>query len=328
MISKNKLGKNGPLVSRIGLGTRPNPGEKYTAETENQTIKTIHEALDNGINFLNTADFYGMGSNEMVIGKAIKDRRDKAFLSVKTGMMTSPTGKFLGLDLRPQAIKNFCSYSLTRLGVDEIDLYAPARIVGDVPIEETVGAIKDLIGEGKVKYLGMSEITAENLRKASAVHQVSALEIEYSLATRFIEKEILPTARELGVAVVSYSVFYYGLLTGNMNPNFRDGDYRKSLPRFQPENLSFNLEKVEKLKELAAAKGFSASQIALAWLLQQGDDIFPVVGMSKPERVADNLKSLEVVFTNDEKKLLGEIFAVDALKGGRYPAHLSGFIPE
>lgn len=329
MIEQRKLGRNGPEVSAIALGSRSTSTNKETKEEENElTIDTIQAAIEAGINFLNTADFYGMGENEMLIGKAIRGRRDKLFISVKTGMRRSPTGAFLGMDCSPASIKNFCSYSLTRLGVDEIDLYQPARIDPTIPLEEIVGAIADLIKEGKVKYLGMSEVGADQLRRAHAVHPVSALEIEYSLATRFIEREILPTARELGIGVVPYSVLYYGLLTGTFTGAFKKDDYRSHLPRFNEKNLLANLQKVEVLKEMAKRKGYSASQLAIAWLLQQGKDIIPIVGMSKPSRIADNLQALHIEFTAEELAQINKTFAIDAMHGGRYPEALSGLVPS
>src|SRR5690606_13800304 len=214
---------------------------------------------------------------------------------VKTGALVNTDGHFIGLDGSPKAIKNFCAYSLKRLGVDEIDLYQPCRVDPNIPIEETVGAIKDLINEGKVRYLGLSEANAEQLQRANKVHQVAALEIEYSLATRFIEKEILPVARQLGTAIVPYSVFYYGLLTGKMRFPLAENDYKNMFPRFQEENLKHNLQKVEWLKEFAMEKGASTTQIALAWLLNQGDDIIPIVGMTKSERIHENLASLQII---------------------------------
>ncbi|MEX8547143.1 MAG: aldo/keto reductase [Mucilaginibacter sp.] len=318
-----KLGKNGPDVSAIALGSRMSAENRSEWEaTKKETVKTLQYSIDRGINFLNTADFYGMGMSELIIGEAIKDRRDKVFLSVKTGALRDHKGRFIGLDGRPEAIKNFCAYSLMRLGVDEIDLYQPARIDKNVPIEETVGAIKDLIQEGKVRYLGLSEANAEQLKKAHTVHPVAALEIEYSLATRFIETEILPTARELGVSVVPYSVLYYGFLTGDMKFPLPKNDYKNMFPRFQGENLEHNLKKVEFLKEAAKQKGVTAGQLALAWALNQGEDIIPIVGMSKPERVEENLQALDIKFTTEEMNTLNEAFKIGAIKGDRYPKPL------
>jgi aryl-alcohol dehydrogenase-like predicted oxidoreductase len=329
MTNQRTLGKDGPKVSAIALGSRSVSNNKETIDAENkQTIHTIQASIDAGINFLNTADFYGMGQNEMLIGEAIKGRRDKVFISVKCGMRRSPSGTFLGMDCSPASIKNFCSYSLTRLGVNEIDLYQPARMDPKIPLEETVGAIADLIKEGKVKYLGLSEVSADQLRRANVIHPVSALEIEYSLASRFIEREILPTARELGIGIVPYSVLYYGLLTGTINGPLSKEDYRSNFPRFRNENLPANLEKVEVLKEMAKTKGYSSSQLAVAWVLTQGDDIIPIVGMSKPSRIADNLKALDIEFIHEEMQLLNETFAVGAMQGDRYPEAFSGLVPS
>lgn len=315
-----KLGKNGPEVSAIALGTRwPAHNRQEFEDSKKQITATINEAIDAGVNFLNTADFYNNGMSELILGEVIKERRDDVFISVKTGGLINHTGHFLGLDMRPEAIKNFCTHTLTRLGVDEIDLYQPARVDPNVPIEETVGAIKDLIDEGKVKYLGLSEAGAEDLKKANSVHHVSALEIEYSLASRFIEAEILPTARELGTAVIPYATYYYGLLTGNMSFPLDKNDYKNMLPRFQQDNLAYNIEKVEQLKNFAREKGVTASQIALAFLLDQGEDIIPIVGMSKPKRIAQNLEALDITFTDEERAYLNEEFKPGAFKGDRYP---------
>ena len=322
-----KLGKNGPDVSAIAIGSRAVSDNRKDLETSKiQTIRTLQKGIDLGINFINTADFYGMGMNELHIGEAIKGRRDKVFLSVKTGSLRDHKGHFLGMDGRPNAIKNFCAYSLTRLGVDEIDLYQPARIDPNVPIEDTVGAIKDLIQEGKVRYLGISEANSEQLRRAHNVHPVSALEIEYSLATRFIENDILPTARELGISVVPYSVLSYGLLTGNLSTPLSKDDYRTMFPRFQGENLEHNLMKVDFLKAMATQKGTTAGILALAWALQQGKDIIPIVGMSKPERVEENLKALDIEFSAEEMRTLNDTFKIGEIKGDRYPLGLQDLV--
>lgn len=319
-MNTRKLGKNGPEVSAISIGTSWGINNMAAwNQSKKQLTDTLYKAIDAGINFINTADFYGCGISELMIGEVIKQRRKEVFISVKTGAVINPEGHFIGLDGSPKAIKNYCAYSLKRLGVDEIDLYQPCRIDPNIPIEETVGAIKDLIDEGKVRYLGLSEANAEQLQSANKIHPVAALEIEYSLATRFIEKEILPIARTLGTAIVPYSAFYYGLLTGKMRLPLAPNDYKSMFPRFQGENLEHNLRKVEWLKEFAANKGMISSQVALAWLLNQGNDMIPIVGMTKPERIADNLKALEIIFTREEMECLNNEFKEGAIKGDRYP---------
>src|ERR1700710_2192603 len=253
-ITKMQLGQNGPFVSRLGLGCmRMSSIWGGTTPDETESIATIREALDSGINFLNTGDFYGAGHNEMLIGKAIKGRRDDAFISVKFGAIFH-NGKWLGMDLRPIAIKNFINYSLTRLGIETIDLYQPSRMDNSVPVEDIIGTVADLIKEGKVRYLGVSEITAEQLRKANSIYPVSALEIGYSLADRQIERDLLPTAKELGIGVIAFANTAEGLLTGEMKAPLAADDYHNHFSRFQGENLVKNLEKVEVLKRMAKEK--------------------------------------------------------------------------
>ncbi|MFM9968023.1 MAG: aldo/keto reductase [Burkholderiales bacterium] len=310
-----QLGRNGPMVSALGMGC--NGMSLQQPRNDEESIATIHAALDAGINFLDTADFYGMGHNESVIGRAIKGRRDEVFLSVKFGMMMSPTRTFLGLDGRPKSVKNFASYSLQRLGVDVIDLYQPGRVDPEVPFEETIGAVADLIKEGKVRYLGVSEVGANDLRRAHAVHPVAALEIEYSLACRFIEQKILPTARELGVAIVPYRVLADGLLAGTVTT---EPVGHMVPPRMQGENLTHNIATVSFLKEMAAKKGCTPAQLAIAWILQQGEDIIPIVGISRRARVPENLAILEVSLNADELAALERAFAPDAIRGDRYRA--------
>ncbi|HCL5074347.1 TPA: aldo/keto reductase [Salmonella enterica] len=311
------LGKNGPRVSQLGFGVMQMAMKK--PHNDQQSITTIQAALDAGINFLDVADFYGMGRGEYLVGQAIRGRRDQAFLSVKCGAMFSPTGAFLGVDGRPQAIKNFAAYSLQRLGVEVIDLYQPCRADPNVPWEETIGAVADLIKEGKVRYLGVSEVGADLLRRAHRVHPVSALEIEYSLACRFIEADILPTARELGVAVVPYRILADGLLTGTVSAR---SSAHYAVPRMEGENLKHNLKPIAVLKELAAARGCAPAQLAIAWLLSRGEDMVPVLGMSRPERVAENLRALHITLTTEELAILDSAFAPDAIIGDRYPAQV------
>lgn len=317
-INKIQLGQKGPLVSSLGLGCMrmssiwggPTPDEA-------ESIATIKEALDLGINFLNTGDFYGAGHNEMLIGKAIKGRRDDAFISVKFGAIFH-NGQWLGLDLKPNSIKNFVNYSLTRLGIETIDLYQPSRMDNSVPVEDIIGTVADLVKEGKVKYIGVSEITATQLRKANEVHPISALEIGYSLAERQIENELLPAAKELGIAVVAFANTAEGLLTGEMTAPLSDNDYRNHFSRFQNENLVHNLEKVEVLKHLAITKGCTPTQLAIAWVKEQGDQIMPLVSMSKRSRLAENIEAMEISFTPEEMNTLNTTFAIGAIKGGTY----------
>ncbi|WP_153797335.1 aldo/keto reductase [Foetidibacter luteolus] len=313
-----KLGNNGPLVSKLGLGCmRMSPVWGGAASDETESIATIQMALDNGINFLNTGDFYGAGHNELLVGKAIKGRRDDAFISVKFGAIFY-NGQWLGLDLRPIAIKNFINYSLVRLGIDTIDLYQPCRLDGSIPVEDVIGTIADLIKEGKVRHLGVSEITAEQLRKANSVYPVTALEIGYSLADRQIETDLLPAAKELGIAVVAFANTAEGLLTGDMKAPLAKGDYQNHFTRFQGDNLVKNLEKVEVLKQMAQEKGFTPAQLAIAWVNTQGGHIMPLVSMSRRKRLPENMQAMEIAFTPAEMDMLNNSFAQGAILGGTY----------
>ncbi len=317
-IKKIQLGQNGPLVSKLGLGCmRMSSIWGGFAPDEEESIATINEALDHGINFLNTGDFYGAGHNEMLIGKAIKGRRDDAFISVKFGAIFH-NGQWLGMDLRPIAIKNFINYSLTRLGIETIDLYQPSRMDGSVPVEDIIGTVADLITEGKVRHLGVSEINADQLRKANSIYPVSALEIGYSLADRQIEQELLPTAKELGINVIAFANTAEGLLSGDLKAPLAENDYRNHFSRFQGNNLVRNLEKVEILKQLAKNKGCSPTQLAIAWVKAQGDDIMPLVSMSRRSRLPENIAAMNIEFTPEEMKILNTTFATGAIQGGTY----------
>jgi len=316
--SKIQLGQNGPFVSRLGLGCmRMSSIWGGPTPDETESIATIHEALDSGINFLNTGDFYGAGHNEMLIGKAIKGRRDDAFISVKFGAIFH-NGHWLGMDLRPLAIKNFINYSLTRLGIETIDLYQPSRMDNSVPVEDIIGTVADLVKEGKVRYIGVSEITPEQLRKANSTYPISALEIGYSLADRQIESELLPTAKELGIGVVAFANTAEGLLTGEMKAPLAANDYRMHFSRFEGENLVVNLAKVEVLKQLAGKKGCTPTQVAIAWVKEQGDHIMPLVSMSRRSRLPENIAAMEIVFTPEEMNTLNTTFAPGAILGGTY----------
>ncbi len=312
------MGQNGPLVSKLGLGCmRMSSVWGGAAPDETESIATIQQALDSGINFLNTGDFYGAGHNEMLVGRAIKGRGDDAFISVKFGAIFH-NGQWLGLDLRPIAIKNFINYSLTRLGIETIDLYQPCRINDSVPIEDIIGTVADLIKEGKVRYIGVSEITAEQLRKANGVHPISALEIGYSLADRQIENELLPTAKELGIAVVAFANTAEGLLTGEMKAPLAENDYHLHFSRFQGDNLVKNLEKVEVLKQLAKDKEATPTQLAIAWVNAQGEHFMPLVSMSKRTRLPENMAAMDIRFSAEEMKFLNDTFAVGAILGSTY----------
>ena len=306
------------MVSKLGLGCmRMSPVWGGEMRDENESIATIQAALDNGINFLNTGDFYGSGHNELLVGKAIKGRRDDAFISVKFGGLVYG-GRFLGLDLRPDSIRNFINYSLVRLGIDTIDLYQPCRLDNSVPAEDVIGTVADLIKEGKVRYLGVSEITADQLRKANTIHPVTALEIGYSLADRQIESDLLPAAKELGVGVVAFANTAEGLLTGEMKAPLPANAYQHHFPRFQGENLVKNLEKVELLKQMAKEKGYTPTQLAIAWVNAQGGHIMPLVSMSKRSRLPENMRAMEIGFTPAELDALNTHFAPGAVLGGTY----------
>ena len=317
-ITKIQLGKDGPLVSKLGLGCmRMSSIWGGATPDEKESIATIHEALDRGINFLNTGDFYGAGHNEMLIGKAIKSRRDDAFISVKFGAIFH-NGQPIGMDLRPIAIKNFINYSLTRLGIETIDLYQPCRMDNSVPVSDIIGTVAELVKEGKVRYIGVSEITAHQLQQANAVYPISALEIGYSLADRQIEKDLLPAAKDLGIAIVAFANTAEGLLTGEMSAPLDADDYRNHFSRFQGENLIANLKMAEEFKQFAKHKGCTPTQLAIAWVKAQGKHIMPLVSMSRRSRLPENIAAMEIDFTAEEMKNLNATFAIGAIRGDTY----------
>ncbi|AYG59727.1 aldo/keto reductase [Rhizobium jaguaris] len=316
----HQLGKTGPEVSAIGLGCMGMSG-MYGPSDRAESIATIHAALDAGINLLDTGDFYGMGHNEMLIGEAIKGlRRDDFLISVKFGALRDPAGAWLGYDARPAAIRNFVAYTLQRLGVDHIDIYRPARLDPNVPIEDQVGAMAQLIKEGYIRHIGLSEVGADTIRRAAAVHPIVDLQIEYSLISRGIEDQILPTCRELGIGITAYGVLSRGLISGHWQKDAtRKGDFRAFSPRFQAGNVEKNLELVEALRQIADAKGVSVAQIAIAWVDAQGKDIIPLVGARRRDRLTEALGSLSVELSAPDFAAIERAVPKDAAAGGRYP---------
>ncbi|MGW5730593.1 aldo/keto reductase [Nocardia beijingensis] len=319
-IDEVRLGATGPTVSRIGLGAMSMSGA-YGATDDTESTATIHAALDSGVNLIDTGDFYGAGHNEMLIGKAIAERpREDVVLSVKFGALRGPDGAFVGIDNRPAALRNFLSYSLRRLGVDYIDIYRPARLDPNVPIEDTVGAIGELIEAGYVRHVGLSEVGPETIRRAAAVHPIVDLQIEYSLLSRGIEERILPVCRELGISVTAYGVLSRGLLSDAIQPGatFAPSDFRAHSPRFQGENLDRNLELVRALTEIAARRDASVAQLAIAWALTRGEDIVPLIGTRRRERWAEAVRALDLSLTEDELSTIESAVPADRVAGERY----------
>jgi aryl-alcohol dehydrogenase-like predicted oxidoreductase len=320
-IPQRRLGKNGPLSSSLGLGCM-GMSDFYGPADRSESIATIHAALDVGITLLDTGDFYGMGHNELLLREALAGRqRERLIVSVKFGALRDPAGAWLGYDSRPAAVRNFLTYSLRRLGVDYIDIYRPARLDPSVPIEETVGTIADLIKAGYVRHIGLSEVGAHTLRRAAAVHPIGDLQIEYSLVSRGIEAEILPTCRQLGIGITAYGVLSRGLISGHWSQS-RSGhqrDFRAMSPRFQGSNLSNNLQLVEKLRAAAESLGASVAQVAVAWVAAQGEDIVPLIGARRRERLKEALGSLQVQLSPSELQSLAELMPPEAVAGSRYP---------
>jgi aryl-alcohol dehydrogenase-like predicted oxidoreductase len=295
----------------------------YGPADRSESIATIHAALDQGVTLLDTGDFYGMGHNEMLVGEALKGRaRDQVQISVKFGALRDPDGNWSGYDGRPAAVKNFAAYSLQRLGVDHIDVYRIARLDPDVPIEETVGAIAELVEKGHVRHIGLSEVGEETIRRAAATAPISDLQIEYSLITRGIEDRILPTTRELGIAITAYGVLSRGLISGHFHRDrqLAPNDFRAHSPRFQGENLQRNLDLVDALRKIAEQKGATVAQVAIAWVLSRGEDIVPLVGARTRERLAESLGALDVTLDEADLAAIEQAVPADAVAGERYPA--------
>ena len=320
-MNHRKLSQAGPVVSVIGLGCM-GMSDLYGSADEQEGIATIQAALDAGITLLDTGDFYGMGHNEMLIREALRGRsREQVLLSVKFGALRDPAGNWMGYDGRPAAVKNFISYSLRRLGTDYIDIYRPARLDPDVPIEDTVGAIADLVKAGYVRHIGLSEVGAHTIRRAAKVHAISDLQIEYSLISRGSEDNILPACRELGIGVTAYGVLSRGLLSGHwdVSRTLASDDFRSHSPRFKGDNLQHNLSLVQALQAVAAEKNASAAQVAIAWVLSRGDDIVPLVGARRRDRLAESLGALTLQLNDADLARIEQAVPLNAAAGDRYP---------
>jgi aryl-alcohol dehydrogenase-like predicted oxidoreductase len=319
-MDQRQLGNQGLTVSELGLGCM-GMSEFYGSGDEAESIATIQRALELGVSFIDTADMYGPFTNEKLVGRAIADRRDQVVLATKFGNVRGPNGERLGIRGDAEYVREACDASLERLGVDHIDLYYQHRVDPDTPIEETVGAMKELVEHGKVRYLGLSEAAPATIRRAHEVHPISALQTEYSLWTRDPEDEVLPTVRELGIGFVAYSPLGRGFLSGAIQSvdDLADDDFRRANPRFQGENFQRNLDLVERVKEVASEKDVTPSQLALAWLLHQGEDIVPIPGTKRRKYLEENAAAAEISLTDDELASIDEAAPVGAAAGDRYP---------
>jgi aryl-alcohol dehydrogenase-like predicted oxidoreductase len=320
-MKQRKLGNQGLVVSELGLGCM-GMSEFYGTPDETEAIATLHRALELGVTFLDTADMYGVGHNEKLVGKAIRDRRGRVVLATKFGNVRGEDGSFLGVNGQPQYVRAACDASLKRLGIEVIDLYYQHRVDPNTPIEETVGAMAELVQAGKVRYLGLSEAAPATIRRAHSVHPISALQTEYSLWSREPEAEILPTCRELGIGFVPYSPLGRGFLTGKIKSTdtLTEGDYRaERYPRFKAQNLQQNLALVEQIEQMAADKGVKAGQLALAWVLAQGEDIVPIPGTKRRTYLEENIAAADVTLTPAELDRMSQALPVGAAAGDRYP---------
>ena len=321
---QRSLGRTGPRVSALGLGAM-GMSDLYGPADEAESIATLHAAMDAGVTLIDTGDFYGMGHNELLIRDALRSSgrgRDEVAISVKFGALRDADGGWYGNDTRPEAVRNFLAYTLRRLGTDHVDIYRPARLDPAVPIEETVGAIAEQVKAGHVRHIGLSEVGAETLRRAHAVHPISDLQIEYSLISRGIEEEILPTARELGIGVTAYGVLSRGLISGHWSADraIAPGDFRGISPRFGAGNVEANLALVEALRAVAEARGATVAQTAIAWVLAQGEDIVPLVGARRRERLTEALGALELTLTAEDLQAVEAAVPAGAAAGDRYIA--------
>ena len=319
MEPKRRLGRSDVMISAIGLGCM-GMSDFYGAADDARSIALLHHALDQGMNFFDTADMYGPHTNELLVGKALAGRRDEAVIATKFGVMRTPTGGWLGINGQPAYVRACCDGSLARLGVDTIDLYYQHRVDPKTPIEETVGAMAGLVAAGKVRFLGLSEVDPEQIRRAHAVHPISAVQTELSLWSREVEQEILGTCAELGITFVAYSPLGRGFLTGQIRSpeDFAPDDFRRKSPRFQGQNFALNLELVDKVRSMAAEKGVTAAQLALAWVLLRGDHVVAIPGTTRAERFDENLAALRVALSAEDLALLDRILPPGAAQGTRY----------
>ena len=320
-VGKRRLGRDGPEVSAIGLGCM-GMSEFYVGGSEQESIATIHHALDRGVTFLDTADMYGWGSNEELVGKAIAGRRDEVFLATKFGNVRGPNGEFLGVRGDPEYVRSACEASLRRLNVEAIDLYYQHSVDAEVPIEDTVGEMARLKDEGKIRFLGLSEAAPQTIRKGHATHPITAVQTELSLWSRDAEAEVLPTVRELGIGYVAYSPLGRGFLTGQFKSpdDFPEDDFRRNHPRFQGGNFEKNIQLVHEVEKMAGEKGCTTAQLALAWVLAQGDDIVPIPGTKHVKYLDQNIDALKVELSDEDLKRLDEILPPGAAAGERYAA--------
>ncbi len=318
-MQQRTLGKTGPLTSGLGLGCM-GMSDFYGPADRDESIATIHAAMEAGITLLDTGDFYGMGHNEMLIAEALKGKRDRALLSVKFGALRDPGGTWIGFDGRPAAVKTALAYTLRRLNTDHIDIYRPARLDPNVPIEDTIGAIADMVKAGYVRHIGLSEVGSGTLRRAAAVHPICDLQIEYSLVTRSIEDAILPACRELGIGITAYGVLSRGLIGGHWTGSTAPGDLRANYPRFAADNLARNLALVDHIRALAEARAATVAQIAIAWVLSRGNDIVPLIGARRRDRLDEALGAQGLTLSPGEIATLDAAIPKDAIAGGRYAA--------